>query len=168
MICKWFVFLLLICLATFAAGNPLTIDRSELGNVFDGIGGLSGGGATSLLTVTYPKEQLDEIYDFLFKPKFGASLQIIKVEIGGDSQSTDGTETSHMHSKDDLIITGDTSGKYLPQQKRETKYKGLWSALGLSWMGQWGCSYWDPIFRTPADSRIYSEVARGRPVSLQH
>ena len=94
--------LLLICLATFAAGNPLTIDRSELGNVFDGIGGLSGGGATSLLTVTYPKEQLDEIYDFLFKPKFGASLQIIKVEIGGDSQSTDGTETSHMHSKDDL------------------------------------------------------------------
>jgi galactosylceramidase len=24
------------------------------------------------------------------------------VEIGGDSQSTDGTETSHMHSVDDL------------------------------------------------------------------
>jgi len=39
---------------------------------------------------------------YLFKPGFGASLQLIKVEIGGDSQSTDGTESSHMHSADDL------------------------------------------------------------------
>ena len=30
------------------------------------------------------------------------SLQILKVEIGGDSQSTDGTESSHMHGPDDL------------------------------------------------------------------
>lgn len=28
---------------------------------------------------------------------FGASLQILKVEIGGDSQSTDGTESSHVN-----------------------------------------------------------------------
>ena len=27
---------------------------------------------------------------------------VLKVEIGGDSQSTDGTEPSHMHSPDDL------------------------------------------------------------------
>ena len=27
---------------------------------------------------------------------------MLKVEIGGDSQSTDGTESSHMHSADDL------------------------------------------------------------------
>ena len=26
----------------------------------------------------------------------------VKVEIGGDSQSTDGTEASHMHARDDL------------------------------------------------------------------
>ena len=41
----------------------------------------------------------------LFKPNFGASLQILKVEIGGDSQSTDGTESSHMHDADDLDYT---------------------------------------------------------------
>ncbi len=29
-------------------------------------------------------------------------LQVCKVEIGGDVQSTDGTEPSHMHSRDDL------------------------------------------------------------------
>lgn len=68
-----------------------------LGRQFDGIGGLSGGGATSKLLVNYPVKQLDEILDYLFKPNFGASLQILKVEIGGDIQSTDGTESSHMH-----------------------------------------------------------------------
>ena len=50
----------------------------------------------------YPEKQRSEILDFLFKPNFGASLHMLKVEIGGDSQSTDGTESSHMHSADDL------------------------------------------------------------------
>ena len=40
--------------------------------------------------------------DYLFKPNFGASLHMLKVEIGGDAQSTDGTEPSHMHTQDDL------------------------------------------------------------------
>ena len=31
------------------------------------------------------------------QPNFAAALQILKVEIGGDAQSTDGTESSHMH-----------------------------------------------------------------------
>ena len=34
-------------------------------------------------------------------PNFGASLHILKVEIGGDSQSTDGSESSHMHNEKD-------------------------------------------------------------------
>ncbi|KAL4232058.1 hypothetical protein ACF0H5_009636 [Mactra antiquata] len=67
------------------------------GRRYDGIGGLSGGGATSKLLVNYPPKQRDQILDYLFKPGFGASLQILKVEIGGDAQSTDGTEASHMH-----------------------------------------------------------------------
>ncbi|XP_018418855.1 PREDICTED: galactocerebrosidase [Nanorana parkeri] len=58
-------------------GYTLT-DRGGLGREFDGIGAVSGGG-----------------------PNFGASLQIFKVEIGGDAQTTDGTEPSHMHYADD-------------------------------------------------------------------
>jgi len=74
------------------------IDMSSgVGRRFDGIGGLSGGGSTSKLLVSYPPSLRSEILDYLFKPNFGASLQIIKVEIGGDAQSTDGTESSHMH-----------------------------------------------------------------------
>ncbi|XP_025093998.1 galactocerebrosidase-like isoform X1 [Pomacea canaliculata] len=72
-------------------------DRQGLGRRFDGVGGLSAG-ATSKLLVNYPQQYRDEILDYLFKPNFGASLQILKVEIGGDIQSTDGTEASHMHN----------------------------------------------------------------------
>lgn len=38
---------------------------------------------------------------FVSKPNFGTSLQILKVEIGGDGQSSDGVEASHMHSMHD-------------------------------------------------------------------
>ena len=73
-------------------------DSGGLGRVFDGIGGLSAG-ASSKFLVTYPEPQRSEILDFLFKPNFGASLHILKVEIGGDAQSTEGTEASHMHNE---------------------------------------------------------------------
>ncbi|XP_052772475.1 galactocerebrosidase-like isoform X2 [Mya arenaria] len=74
----------------------VVLERAE-SRRYDGIGGLSGGGATSKLLVNYPQQQRDQILDYLFKPGFGASLSILKVEIGGDAQSTDGTEASHMH-----------------------------------------------------------------------
>ncbi|XP_071793067.1 galactocerebrosidase-like isoform X3 [Asterias amurensis] len=76
-------------------------DVGGLGRRYDGIGGLSGGGATSRLLVNYSEPYRSEILDYLFKPNFGASLTLLKVEIGGDSQSTDGTESSHMHTSDD-------------------------------------------------------------------
>ncbi|KAL6105059.1 galc [Pungitius sinensis] len=76
-------------------------DAQGLGRLFDGIGGLSGGGATSRLLVNYPEPFRSQILDFLFTPGFGASLHILKVEIGGDAQSTDGTEPSHMHYEND-------------------------------------------------------------------
>ncbi|XP_067656755.1 galactocerebrosidase-like [Haliotis asinina] len=80
-------------------------DTPGLGRVFDGIGAISGGGATSKLLVGYPQQQRDEILDFLFTPNFGASLHIFKVEIGGDAQSSEGTEATHMRSPDDQNYT---------------------------------------------------------------
>ena len=43
--------------------------------------------------------------DYLYKPNFGAALSICKVEIGGDVQSTNGAEASHMHTSKDLDLT---------------------------------------------------------------
>uniref|UniRef100_A0A8C5R9Z1 Galactocerebrosidase n=1 Tax=Leptobrachium leishanense TaxID=445787 RepID=A0A8C5R9Z1_9ANUR len=82
------------------AQYPLS-DQEGLGREFDGIGAVSGGGATSRLLVNYPEPYRSQILDYLFKPNFGASLHIFKVEIGGDAQTTDGTEPSHMHYPDD-------------------------------------------------------------------
>uniref|UniRef100_A0A667H6H7 Galactocerebrosidase n=1 Tax=Lynx canadensis TaxID=61383 RepID=A0A667H6H7_LYNCA len=65
---------LLLCALLVPGGAYVLDDSDGLGREFDGIGAVSGGG-----------------------PNFGASLHILKVEIGGDGQTTDGTEPSHMH-----------------------------------------------------------------------
>ena len=57
----------------------LTVDRSKTGQPLSAIGGLSGGGATSRLLIDYKEPQRSEILDYLFKPNFGASLQLLKV-----------------------------------------------------------------------------------------
>ena len=63
---------------------------------FDGLGGVSAGGSSRLLR-DYPEPQRSHILDFMFKPQFGAGYDVLKVEIGGDGQSTHGVEPSHMH-----------------------------------------------------------------------
>ncbi len=84
-----------------AQSTSIVIDSTGSGRVYDGIGGLSGGGGTSRLLWDYPAKQRDEILDYLFKPNYGASLQILKVEIGDDANSTNGAEASHMRSRTD-------------------------------------------------------------------
>ncbi|XP_033990649.1 galactocerebrosidase isoform X3 [Trematomus bernacchii] len=90
-----------LCLGACSCQAVVLSDSAGLGRGFDGIGGLSGGGATSRLLVNYAEPYRSQILDFLFKPNFGASLHILKVEIGGDAQTTDGTEPSHMHYEND-------------------------------------------------------------------
>jgi len=42
---------------------------------------------------------LSEILDYLFLPDFGAALHMLKVEIGGEGLSTEGSEASHWRSR---------------------------------------------------------------------
>ena len=64
--------------------------------MYDGHGGLSAG-ASSRLLKDYSEPQRSQILDYLWKPQFGASLHMCKIEVGGDTQSTDGTEPSPQH-----------------------------------------------------------------------
>ncbi|WP_194898935.1 ricin-type beta-trefoil lectin domain protein [Catenulispora pinisilvae] len=82
-----------------ATDTTITVDGNASGRTFDGLGAISGGGGNSRLLVDYPEPQRSEILDYLFKPGYGASLQILKIEIGGDTNSTDGAEASHEHSR---------------------------------------------------------------------
>ena len=83
---------------------PITIDSHSAGRTFEGIGAVSAG-ASSRLLIDYPEPQRSEILDYLFKPNCGASLQHLKVEVGGDINSTDGTEPSHMRTRNDLNLS---------------------------------------------------------------
>ena len=92
---------------TPAPSNPpgkttVVLDAKSLGRTFEGIGALSGGGGVTRLLIDYPEPQRSEILDFLFKPGFGASLQHLKVEIGGDVNSTDGTEPSIARTREEF------------------------------------------------------------------
>uniref|UniRef100_A0A672T3T4 Galactocerebrosidase n=1 Tax=Sinocyclocheilus grahami TaxID=75366 RepID=A0A672T3T4_SINGR len=126
------------CILGCSAEFCVIDDRVGLGREFDGIGGLSGGGATSRLLVNYEEPYRSQILDFLFKPNFGASLHILKVEIGGDAQTTDGTEPSHMHSKDEANFFRGYEWWLMKEAKKRNpniKLIGLpWAFLG--WVGK--------------------------------
>jgi galactosylceramidase len=102
---------LVLCAGVFATGflgvsavtlaQTITIDGAGTGRTYDGIGAVTGGGGTSPLLIDYVEPQRTQILDYLFKPNYGASLQELYVEIGGDGNSTQGSELSHMHTKTD-------------------------------------------------------------------
>ena len=94
--------LALLPLTSAHATEDITISGTATGRRFDGVGAISGGGGTSRLLPDYPAKQQSEILDYLFRPGFGANLQILKVEIGGDTNSTNGAEASHMRTPTDL------------------------------------------------------------------
>ncbi len=81
-----------------AAATAITVNGTSAGRAFGGIGAISGGGGNTRLLADYPAAQQQQILDYLFEPGYGADLQILKVEIGGDTNSTDGSESSHMHT----------------------------------------------------------------------
>ncbi len=98
--------LLLLSLLIFCGGRiygqqtTVILDGHSGGRIFDGLGAASAG-ASSRLLIDYPEPQRSEILDYLFKPDYGASLQHLKVEIGADVNSTDGSEPSHMRTPGD-------------------------------------------------------------------
>ncbi len=96
------VMMILTALPDPAQGtSTITLDAAAVGRTFEGLGAVSGGGNTTRLLKDYPEAQQKEILDYLFKPNFGASLSVLKVEVGGDINSTEGSEPSHMHTRND-------------------------------------------------------------------
>ncbi len=116
--------------ASVAASTYMVSSTGGVGRRFDGIGGLSGGGCSTRLLADYSTIWYNQMMDYLFLPGFGASLHILKVEIGGDVQSTDGTEPSHMHSPDDENYERGYEWAVMVEAKRRNPNITLY---GLSW-----------------------------------
>ncbi len=67
--------------------------------MYAGVGAILGGGGTARYLTEYPTAQRKHILDYLFKPGYGASLQLLKLEVGDDGNSTDGAEPSIEHTE---------------------------------------------------------------------
>lgn len=89
-----------LCGIAVAQQTEIVLDGNAKGRIFDGLGAASAG-ASSRLLVDYPESQRSQILDYLFKPGYGAALQRLKVEVGADVNSTDGSEPSHMRTSSD-------------------------------------------------------------------
>ena len=76
----------------------ITVNGGGGARVFDGVGAILGGGGNARYLDDYPAAQRRQILDYLFKPGYGASLQVLKLEIGGDGNSSDGAEPSIEHT----------------------------------------------------------------------
>ncbi len=81
-----------------ATATNIAINGASTGAVFQGVGAISGGGGNSRYLNDYPAAQQSQIMNDLFKPNYAASLQVLKVEVGGDMNSTDGAEASIEHT----------------------------------------------------------------------
>jgi O-glycosyl hydrolase len=127
------------------ADTPVSIDARDSGRIFDGIGALSAG-ASSRLLIDYPTKQRNEILDYLFKPNFGAALQINKVEIGGDTNSTDGSEPSHMHTPDDQNYTRGYEWWLMRESKKRNPAIKLYAL-------EWGTPSWI----NPKENNVWTE-----------
>ncbi len=123
--------------STAHAATTISADGASAGREFYGVGAISGGGGNTRLLTDYPATEQNEILNYLFTPDYGASLQILKVEIGGDTNSTDGSESSIEHTAGSIDCNNGYEWWLMEQaqdRNPDIKFYGLaWGAPG--WVG---------------------------------
>src|SRR2546430_12522365 len=134
---------LAIPVAHAATTTTITVNGTAGGRTFGGVGAISGGGGNSRLLVDYPEPQRSQILDYLFRPGFGANVQVLKIEIGGDANSTDGSEPSVEHVKGTVNCNAGyefwLAGQALARNPNLKLYGLPWAAPG--WIDSGG-NYW--------------------------
>jgi galactosylceramidase len=93
--------LLMGSIAVTAQPTPVSVDDAptpaESYTLSGGIGAMSTAG-TSRLLKDYDEPMRSEILDYLFKPNWGASMHHLKVALGGDGETTCGSEPTTMRN----------------------------------------------------------------------
>ena len=116
--------------ASAATSSSITINGTQPGRVFDGVGAASGGGGNSRLLIDYPEPERTQLLDYLFKPGYGANLQVLKIEIGGDTNSTDGAEPSVEHAKG--VVDCDQGYEWWLAEQAKARNPAI-KLYGLAW-----------------------------------
>jgi hypothetical protein len=116
-------------------GTSISIG-ARAGSPLAGIGAVAGGGGTARLLIDYPEPQRTQILDYLFKPGYGADIQILKLEIGGDAEATDAAEPSFWHSRLGVVNCNAGYEMWLARQAKAINPRIVLTAL------QWNAPGW--------------------------
>ncbi len=114
--------------------TAISVSGKRVGPRFEGVGAISAG-ASSRYLIDYPAPQRQAILDYLFTPRYGASLQLLKLEIGGDSNSSNGAEPSIEHTRSIINCNAGYEWWIARQALRRNPHIKLY---GL----QWGAPGW--------------------------
>ena len=87
---------------TALATTTITVNGGGGDRVYDGVGAILGGGGNARYLEDYPAARRAQIMNYLFEPGYGASLQLLKLEIGGDANSSAGAEPSIEHTQGNI------------------------------------------------------------------
>lgn len=142
-------FYLLTCLLllefNYISARPVCsvhINPDKVINTFDGLGVLVSYGK---LLYDYPEKQRNEILDYLFLPNFGASLQILKVEIGYDGSNTAMSWPSYRRQINETPVYGRGYGVWYMQEAKKRNPDIILAAL------HWGYPAWATTNKLKAD-----------------
>lgn len=123
--------------ATALPTTSIAVNGQDTGRTFDGLGAISGGGGNTRLLTDYPAAQRNAILDYLFKPGYGANLQILKLETSGDGNTTSGAEQTIEETRGVINCNAGYEfwlAQQAVQRNPDIKLYGLtWSAPG--WVG---------------------------------
>jgi O-glycosyl hydrolase len=151
--------------ATSAASTTTSIPVSGTapGRTFGGVGAISAGANTRYL-IDYPEPARGAILDHLFKPNDGAALQVLKVEVGGDADSTDGAEASAEHTQGAVDCGAGYEWWLMEQAKARNPaiklYALAWTAPG------WTGTFWSQ--NTIAYLLDWLSCARGHGLTIDY
>jgi hypothetical protein len=115
--------------------TSITVNGDGGGREYNGVGAVLGGGGTARYLQDYPPAQQAQILDYLFKPGYGASLQLLKLEIGGDGNSSDGAEPSVEHRDGHINCS---AGSEFAIARQAVALNPRLKLYGL----QWGAPHW--------------------------
>ncbi len=123
---------------TAEATTTITVNGNGGDRVYDGVGAILGGGGNARYLEDYPAAEQSQIMDYLFEPGYGASLQLLKLEIGGDANSSAGAEPSIEHTQGNINCGAGWEFAIAKQAVALDPYLQLyglqWGAPG--WVGQ--------------------------------
>jgi len=115
--------------------TSIVVNGDGGGRMFDGVGAVLGGGGTARYLEDYPAAQRAQILDYMFRRGYGASLQLLKLEIGGDGNTSAGAEPSVEHTAGNINCK---AGYELAIARQAVALNPRLKLYGL----QWGAPGW--------------------------